>query len=137
VDASVVVKWCVPTGESRTAAAQALLAAHLNGTIHAAILDLTYYEVGNALVGKGLTGPELAATLDLLRVWDLHRLDAASGGEGALVGDLVARYELSFYDAGYLAAAIVQSLPLVTDDRALLLAASDEGVGIALGDVTS
>jgi predicted nucleic acid-binding protein len=135
VDASVVVKWCAPTGEPRAAEAGFLLEAHLEGRITAAVLDLTFYEVGNALTAKGFTGPDLEELLGLLWVWELEWIRVA-GDQSATTSSLVEGYELSFYDASYLAAAGSEGLPLVTDDRALLLAAQGEEVGIDLAAIT-
>ena len=137
MDASVVVKWCAPAGEPRAAEAAALLEAHLQGSLTAAVLDLTFYEVGNALTAKGFTGTELEGLLDLLWVWDLEWIPLGGGEQSRTVASLVDRYELSFYDASYLAAATTRALPLVTDDRALLLAATGEGIGIDLANVTT
>lgn len=137
MDASVVVKWCAPAGEPRAAEAAALLEAHLEGSLTAAVLDLTFYEVGNALTARAFTGPDLEGLLDLLWVWDLEWIPLGGSEQSRTVASLVDRYELSFYDASYLAAATMRALPLVTDDRALLLAATEEGIGIDLANVTT
>lgn len=131
----MVVKWCLGSGEPRTENAQVLLDAHLAGSIRAAVLDLTLYEVGNALVAKGFAGGDLAVLLDLLEVWDLEWLGVAGPETSARTADLVDAHRLSFYDASYLAVALGTGLPLVTDDRSLLDAARAEGVGIALQDI--
>jgi predicted nucleic acid-binding protein len=133
-DASVVVKWLVDE-EARTEEARSLLDVHLAGTSRASILDVTLYEVGNALVDKGIWGDELGVLLDQLLVWNLGWISLTDSTGTAKVSDVVGTYDLSFYDASYLAGALLHDLPLVTDDRALFEAASTEGVGIDLATV--
>lgn len=132
VDASVAVKWCVPTGEPRADAAAAVLEAHLAGRVVLSVLDLTLYEVGNALAGKGLIGRELEEVLGLLGLWDLGWRSVSTPEDVALTSDLVGRYDLSFYDASYLAVALRDDIPLLTDDQALFEAARSEDVGVHL-----
>jgi predicted nucleic acid-binding protein len=73
--------------------------------------------------------------LDQLLVWDLGWLSLTDATGAAKVSAVVGTYDLSFYDASYLAAALLHDLPLVTDDRALFEAANSEGVGIDLRSV--
>jgi predicted nucleic acid-binding protein len=133
-DASVVVKWIVDD-EPRTDEAQALLQAHLDGTSRATVLDVTLYEVGNALAGKGIWGEALEAALDQVLAWDLGWLSLVDDSGVERVAAVLDAYDLSFYDASYLAAALLHDLPLVTDDRALFEAASSERVGVDLASV--
>lgn len=128
----MVVKWCVPTGEPRAEAAATVLEGHLAGRIALSVLDLSLYEVGNALAGKGLLGGELGDVLGLLHLWDLDWRSVSTPEDVALASHLVGRYDLSFYDASYLAVALRDEIPLLTDDGALLAAATSEDIGIAL-----
>jgi len=121
--------------EVRTAEARSLLKVHLEGGSRASILDVTLYEVGNALVGKGIWGADLAGLLDQLLAWDLGWISLTDAIGASKVSEVVGTYDLSFYDASYLAAALLHDLPVVTDDAALFQAASDEGVGIDLASV--
>jgi predicted nucleic acid-binding protein len=130
----VVVKWLVDD-EPRTAEAKSLLTVHLEGGSRASILDVTLYEVGNALVRKGIWGADMGVLLDQLLRWDLGWISLTDAVGVDKVSEVVGAYELSFYDASYLAAALLHDLPLVTDDAALFQAASDEGVGIDLASV--
>ena len=135
VDASVAVKWCVQGAEPRTEEAMSLLAAHLSGRAKMALLDFTIYEVGNALSNKGFWGEDLGGLLGSLLGYDFIWLTGTDQAHVDLASALVTRHGLSFYDASYLAAALMHDLPLVTDDAALFQAASDEGVGIELASV--
>lgn len=136
MDASVVVKWCLGEGEPKIENARQLLEAHLAGTFVAAVLDLTLYEVGNALAGKGFDGEDLAGMLELLEVWDLEWLGIAGPEVSTEASRLVEAHGLSFYDAAYLAVALDAGIFLVTDDELLLGAAEAEGVGVALAGIS-
>ncbi len=79
VDASVVVKWCLPVAnEALVSEAQQMLDAHSRGELHFLVPDLFWAELGNVLwkaVGVGRTSRAASrvltgqvARLNLLRV---------------------------------------------------------------------
>jgi hypothetical protein len=49
-DTSIALKWFHADGEAEVEAARAILAAHRAREVVVAVLDLTVYEVGNALL---------------------------------------------------------------------------------------
>ncbi len=121
-DTSVVVKWFHEAGEAEVAQARAILEAHTAGTLTAAVLDLTVYELGNvAARALGLPGEHVATILDRLelicdeglRLSPKARKDAAA---------LAAAHRLTFYDAAYWAVARERNIALVTADAELLQA---------------
>ena len=62
-DANVVLKWFHSEGEDEVGPARALLDAHKERTVVLSVLDLTVYEVGNALMrGRAGASAEQAAT---------------------------------------------------------------------------
>ncbi len=67
-DASVVVKWFDARCESEVAEARRILNAHRAGALRARVLDLTYYEFGNALTHKGWQRRDVTAQLDDLEL---------------------------------------------------------------------
>jgi len=94
------------------------------------ILDLTKYEIGNALWKEqmlhGAIGEEeLSEFLDLLRSVVLRTkiltVDAERLSE---VAGVAARERITFYDASYITVAKIHSLTLVSEDRELVKAAS-------------
>jgi predicted nucleic acid-binding protein len=119
-DASVVLKWFHAEGEEEVESARALLDQYGRQRIGLQILDLTPYEVGNALL-RGwahVTADRVAVVLETLaeicpRVSPTtsHMRDAAT---------LAELHELTLYDAAYAAVARAQGAELVTLDRALL-----------------
>lgn len=122
VDTSVLIKWFHNAGEAELDEARALRHAHLIGEVHAHVLDLAVYEVGNVLA-RALSWPakDISDQLDDLLVicgspltftaeW-LH--DAAS---------LAAEHGMTFYDAAWAAAARGLGIPLISADRQLLSA---------------
>jgi hypothetical protein len=67
-DANVALKWFHAEGEEEVQAARALLAAHKARTVALKVLDLTAYEVGNALLrGRtNATADQVATVLEAL-----------------------------------------------------------------------
>jgi predicted nucleic acid-binding protein len=121
-DANVALKWFHSEGEEEVAEARALLDAHKERTVALSVLDLTAYEVGNALM-RGRAGAEadqVAIVLEALaevcpalrpRPEELRRATA-----------LAAQHKLTLYDAAYAAVAESREATLATLDRALLKA---------------
>lgn len=124
-DASVALKWFHAEGEEEVAEARALLDAHRARTVALIVLDLTAYEVGNALMrGRAAASSEQVATvLDSLGV--LCPAVRPSPEELRSATDLAARHELTLYDAAYAAVAASREAALATLDHELL----DAGLG--------
>jgi predicted nucleic acid-binding protein len=121
-DANVVLKWFHSEGEEEVEAARALLDAHKERRIALAVLDLTAYEVGNALMrGQVGVSAEQAATVieALIEICPSIR---PGPEEMRAASQLAERHALTLYDAAYAAVAQVRSAELVTLDRALLAA---------------
>jgi len=63
-DANVVLKWFHAEDEEEVEDARVLLEAHKERTVALSVLDLTVYEVGNALMrGRAGASAEQAATV--------------------------------------------------------------------------
>lgn len=120
-DASVVLKWFHSEGEEEVEASRALLDLHRSRGMALSVLDLTAYEVGNALLrGVGVGAEKVSAVLDALDVvcprlalTPTELCDAALLAEG---------HRLTMYDGAYAAAAKARHADLATLDRALLQA---------------
>jgi predicted nucleic acid-binding protein len=120
-DASVVLKWFHAEGEDEVAASRALLDLHRNHSVALSVLDLTAYEVGNALVrGVGVAAAGAAVVLDALLLL-CPRL-TLTPTELADAAALAETHRLTMYDAAYAAAAISRHAELATLDRAILAA---------------
>jgi predicted nucleic acid-binding protein len=124
-DASVALKWFHAEGEEEGAEARALLDAHKERTVALIVLDLTAYEVGNALLrGRAKASAEQVATvLDALSV--ICPAVRPNLEELRLSTELAARHELTLYDAAYAAVAQSREASLATLDHELL----DAGLG--------
>jgi len=121
-DASVVLKWFHTEGEAEVEAAGAILAAHRARAVLVGVLDLTVYEVGNALLrGRArATADQVATVLDALAtICPVLRPDLS---ELRLASDLSVRHGLTLYDAAYAAVAERRAATLVTVDDALVRA---------------
>lgn len=132
-DANVVLKWFHAEGEEEVESARALLDAHKERTIALSVLDLTAYEVGNALMrGRVGASPKQAATV-IEALTELCPAIRPSSKEMGLASELADRHNLTFYDAAYAAVAQGRSAELVTLDRALLGA----DLGMRPGDLVT
>ncbi|MGH2805502.1 MAG: type II toxin-antitoxin system VapC family toxin [Thermoleophilaceae bacterium] len=121
-DASVALKWFHAEGEEEVPQARALVAAHQARTVALLVLDLTAYEVGNALMrGRAkATADQVATVLEALaEICPAVRPDT---DELRLAAELAERHDLTIYDAAYAAVAEGREATLATVDRALLKA---------------
>ncbi|HZJ49322.1 MAG TPA: type II toxin-antitoxin system VapC family toxin [Actinomycetota bacterium] len=121
-DANVALKWFHAEGEEEVPEARALVAAHQARTVALQVLDLTAYEVGNALLrGRAkATASEVATVLEALA--EICPAVRPGADELRLAAELGARHDLTLYDAAYAAVAENRGATLATLDRALLKA---------------
>ena len=123
-DASVALKWFHAEGEEAVEAARAVLEAFADRQIDLLILDLTIYEIGNALL-RSAAGPDSIATvLDALT--EICEPTVPTTSERALATRLATDHGLTFSDAAYAAVARGRLGRLVTMDHQLLAA----GLGV-------
>jgi predicted nucleic acid-binding protein len=121
-DASVVLKWFHDAGEEDAESARALLDAYGDERIGLVVLDLTTYEVGNALLrGSAAASPESVAVV-LEALSELCPRVALEAADRHLAAELASEHRLTFYDASYAAVARTRGALLATFDRALLAA---------------
>jgi predicted nucleic acid-binding protein len=119
-DANVALKWFHAEGEEEVAESRALLDAHRSRALGVAVLDLTPYEVGNALLrGRaGASAAQVATVLDALA--EVCTVVSPSAEDFRRASELAERHDLTIYDAAYAAVAESNGAELVTLDRALL-----------------
>ena len=119
-DTNVVLKWFHTEGEEELEPARALLDAHRERRVAVHVLDLTPYEVGNALIrGRaGLNAHQVAIVLEALReICAAVTPDAQDLAEAA---QLAEDHDLTLYDAAYAAVAARRGATLATLDKKLL-----------------
>lgn len=121
-DANVALKWFHAEGEEEVDPARALLAGQRDRTVSLSILDLTPYELGNALLrGRlGVGGERVAAVLEALAaICPAINPDTDDLREAAALAE---RHDLTLYDAAYAAVARRREAHLATLDGELLRA---------------
>lgn len=119
-DASVALKWFHAEGEEEVPASRALLGAHQARTVALLVLDLTAYEVANALMrGRArATADQVGTVLEALE--EICPAVRPDPDELRVAAKLVERHALTVYDAAYAAVAMSREATLATLDRALL-----------------
>ena len=119
-DANIVLKWFHSEGEEEVESARALLEAHKERTVALSVLDLTVYEVGNALMrGRAGASAEQVSTV-LEALVEICPSIRPNPEEIRAASQLAERHGLTLYDAAYAAVAQGRSAELATLDRALL-----------------
>ena len=119
-DANVVLKWFHEEGEEGVEPARALLELHRDRELAVRMLDLTPYEVGNALVrgGAKLRADQVAVVLRAAR--EICVAVTPSDDELAQAAQLATEHDLTLYDAAYAAVARRRGCVLATHDARLL-----------------
>lgn len=132
-DASVALKWFHTEGEEEVAEARVLLDAHKARTVALSVLDLTAYELGNALMRghAAAKAEQVDAVLEALTA--LCPAVRPKREEFRMATELAARHELTLYDAAYAAVAKNRDATLATLDQGLLKA----GLGTRPGELAA
>jgi predicted nucleic acid-binding protein len=133
-DASVLLKWVLKSpDEADSRQALALRTAWLEGHCQLWVPSVWAYEVGNIL---GLKAPRRAkALLSLLFALDMEEIPARQTADRAF--ELMGRHGVTFYDAVYHAAALLQDGRLVTADARYLAQTASTGHAVLLRDWAS
>jgi predicted nucleic acid-binding protein len=120
VDTSIALKWFHAEGEQEVEPARALLMRHRDRRIALHVLDLTHYELGNALLRgpAGLDGERVATVLGALA--EMCPAVVANPQDLRQACRLAEEHGLTLYDAAYAAAAKRRDAQLATLDGDLL-----------------
>lgn len=119
VDTSVIVKWYSVHQEPEFARAQSLLVEHTREECHLHIPALALYEAGNAL----RYSPRLSAQAQLRSLADLFAVGLSvhpfSLARATAAHELASLFDVSFYDACFVALAQELDVAFVTADERL------------------
>lgn len=131
-DASVVLKWVLPSADEPDADKALLLrAAILDETVHALVPALWLYEVGNTVARRFPTHAQ--AWLAALIRFGLEE-SPSSHAWVAKTLDLTRLHDVSFYDAAYHALALLHKGLFVTADMQYISRAAASGSVLSLSD---
>ena len=122
VDASVAVKWCLPSvREELVAEAEELLASSRRDEIRFLVPDLFWVELANALwkaVRRGeFSADNAASAISFVRDLDIATLASVDLVPQAL--DLAVTYGRTVYDSLYVALAMQSETNFITADERL------------------
>jgi len=132
-DANVALKWFHAEGEEELDESRALLDAHKARTATVSVLDLTAYEVGNALLrGRARASHAQVATV-LEALGEICPALTPHPEHWRSATRLADRHDLTLYDAAYAAVARARNAVLVTLDHALL----EAGLGQRPSELTA
>lgn len=119
LDASVVLKWFLLQGEKGIEKARSYQKDHLEEKLEIAVPELIFYEVGNVLITKpGAEKEDVEEALEILHRLSL-RVERTSLTLERVGLELCQKYEVSYYDAAYLALAKLLGAVMITADRKL------------------
>jgi len=117
LDASVILKWFMK--EDNSAKAMALKEAHIIGKFTIAVPDIILYEIGNALrYEPEFSIKEVNRCLEELYALNLD-IVAPLPDILNLITEIAYHYDITFYDASYIALARELGFQFVTADEKL------------------
>ena len=104
---------------------------------YSAILDLTFYEIGNAMITEFRRGiiKDWKSTLELWALI-LKNFKTLELNEFKSVGEIAVKENLTFYDASYIQASKENNLTLISDGEELLAKASNYIKAIKLNEIS-
>ena len=135
VDASVGVKWFVREREADREVALALRQRHIEGATRMIVPELFLLEVPNAIkTGRKSTEEELADVLTTLADLDV-RIERHTQRVLRKTNAVAWAYNLTWYDAVYVALAETMGFPCVTADEALIRKMKGHSIVLRLKDL--
>ena len=135
VDASVGVKWFVREREADREVALALRQRHIEGATRMIVPELFLLEVPNAIkTGRKSTEEELAEVLTTLADLDVQ-VEQHTQRVLRKTNAVAWAYNLTWYDAVYVALAETLGFPCVTADEALLRKMKGHSIVLRLKDL--
>ncbi len=136
-DASVVLKWFHGEGEEEVDTARALLERYGEQAIRLLVLDLTAYEVGNALLhGRPTVAAERVAVV-LEALADICPRLTPTTAELRDAATIAERRGLTLFDGVYAAVARARGAELATLDTGLLRSRLGRRPSAILAELTS
>lgn len=115
-DTSVLLKWFNQENERHADQSQALLDDWISGEVEITTCDLAVFELANALhKGKGVSALEVKEAMG--RLFDLPlELRSTDRSLAEMTAELASEYDLTSYDACFLAVARLEGCQLITDN---------------------
>lgn len=131
-DASVLLKWVLPSDDEPDADKALLLRAAIqNEAVHVLLPGLWLFEVGNTIARRFPT--HASAWLSALMKFGLEEASPSQPWLAKTL-ELTRRYEVSFYDAAYHALALIHKGLFVTADSRYVNRVMEPGSVIALSE---
>ncbi len=119
LDTSVGVKWFSQAGEADLSQALQVRQDFQDGQVRLLVPELFFVELANALrYNKSFTSTDVQAAVESVWSMELERVDLSSQTLKEAV-HLAYRYQLTLYDASFLAVADSSKADLVTADYTL------------------
>lgn len=115
IDSSVIVKWLNKTKEENLEQADEIISEAIAGKVELFTPELAKYEIGNALIKKGITPAEASSLFS-----NLYSLPITFVAESPETADetfsLAYKLGITYYDASFLALAKQYDATLITEN---------------------
>jgi predicted nucleic acid-binding protein len=134
-DASVVLKWFHAEGEEEVAESRALVDHHRRRAISVSVIDLTAYEIGNALLRGRLRLSAERVSIVIAALAEICPRVSLTTEELTDAARLAGIHGLTMYDAAYAAAALSRGGRLATLGRDLIAAGLGHRPSSVLSDL--
>ena len=136
-DANVALKWFLSAEEEQVGEARELLHLHRDRRVLLHVLDLTLYEVGNALLrGRAPASAEQTAVV-ITALQEICVVLTPTAEQLTLACEVATDHELTLYDATYVAVAVTHRARLVTLDHEILHSGRASTPGQLVRDVAA
>lgn len=115
IDSSIAFKWLVTKNEVNVKEADKILQDFISGKVKIIMPEIAKYEIGNALLRKGMDIDYMKIALNGFYALPLEFKNETAEFCKTTI-EIAAKYNLSYYDASFITQAKLQKADLITEN---------------------